>query len=167
MFSQGETVIYGVNGVCRVEGVTQMDITGEKKDYYVLKPVFNGRSTLFVPLDNEKLVGRMRTLITEAGIRSLAKKFPAIEPLWIENEDERKARCAAAMADNDRETILALIKAIRVHRDRQSDIGKKLHVGDERFLKDAEKLLREEASFVLDKDLDSVLSFLDEKAKAV
>ena len=167
MFSQGETVIYGVNGVCRVEGVTQMDMTGEKKDYYVLKPVFNGRSTLFVPLDSEKLIGRMRPLITEAGVRSLAKKFPSIEPLWIENEDERKARCAAAMADNDRETILALIKAIRVHRDRQSDIGKKLHVGDERFLKDAEKLLREEASFVLDEDIDSVLSFLDEKAKAV
>ena len=167
MFNTGETVIYGINGVCRVEGVTQMDITGEKQDYYVLKPVFNGRSTLFVPLGNEKLVGRMRPLITEAGIRALSATFESVEPLWIENEDERKARCAAAMADNDRETILALIKAIRIHRDRQFDIGKKLHVGDERFLKDAEKLLREEASFVLDKDMSSVLTFLDEKAKAV
>ncbi|MBQ6553078.1 MAG: CarD family transcriptional regulator [Clostridia bacterium] len=167
MFSRGETVIYGVNGVCRIDGITQMDITGEKKDYYVLKPVFNGRSTLFVPTDNEKLVGRMRPLITEAGIKTLAKKFPSIEPLWIEDEDERKARCAAALADNDRETALALIKAIRVHRDRQFDIGKKLHVGDERFLKDAEKLLREEASFVLDKPFDRVLPFLEEKAKAV
>lgn len=167
MFTQGETVIYGTNGVCRIDGVTQMDITGEKKDYYVLKPVFNGRSTLFVPTDNEKLVGRMRPLITEAGIKALAKKFASIEPLWIEDEDERKARCAAALADNDRETALALIKAIRVHRDRQFDIGKKLHVADERFLKDAEKLLREEAAFVLDKDFDRVLNFLDEKAKAV
>lgn len=167
MFSRGETVIYGVNGVCRIDGITQMDITGEKKDYYVLKPVFNGRSTLFVPTDNEKLVGRMRPLITEAGIKALAKNFPSIEPLWIEDEDERKARCAAALADNDRETALALIKAIRVHRDRQFDIGKKLHVGDERFLKDAEKLLREEASFVLDKPFDRVLPFLEEKAKAV
>lgn len=167
MFTQGETVIYGTNGVCRIDGVTQMDITGEKKDYYVLKPVFNGRSTLFVPIDNEKLVGRMRPLITESGIRALAKAFPSIEPLWIEDEDERKAACAAALADNDRETALALIKAIRVHRDRQFDIGKKLHVGDERFLKDAEKLLREEAAFVLDKDFDRVLNFLDEKAKAV
>ena len=167
MFSQGETVIYGVNGVCRIDGITQMDITGEKKDYYVLKPVFNGRSTLFVPTDNEKLVGRMRPLITEAGIKALTKKFPSIEPLWIEDEDERKARCAAALADNDRETMLALMKAIRVHRDRQFSIGKKLHVADERFLKDAEKLLREEASYVLDKGCDRVLTFLDEKAQAV
>lgn len=167
MFTQGETVIYGTNGVCRIDGVTQMDITGEKKDYYVLKPVFNGRSTLFVPTDNEKLVGRMRPLITETGIRALAKKFPSIEPLWIEDEDERKARCAAALADNDRETALALIKAIRIHRDRQFSIGKKLHVADERFLKDAEKLLREEAAFVLDKEYDRVLAFLNEKAQAV
>ncbi|MBR5941940.1 MAG: CarD family transcriptional regulator [Clostridia bacterium] len=167
MFKLGDTVIYGVNGVCRVDGLTQMDITGEKKDYYVLKPVFNGRSTLFVPTDNEVLTGRMRPLITEAGIRELAKKFSKLEPLWIEDEDERKARCAAALVDNDRETALALIKAIRLHRDRQSDIGKKLHVADERFLKDAEKLLREEASFVLDLDFDRVLPFLNEKARAV
>ena len=167
MFTQGETVIYGTNGVCRIDGVTQMDLTGEKKDYYVLKPVFNGRSTLFVPVDNETLVGRMRPLITEAGIRALAKKFPSIKPLWIDDEDERKARCAAALAENDRETALALIKAIREHRDRQFSIGKKLHVADERFLKDAEKLLREEASFVLGIDYDSVLPFLEEEAKAV
>ncbi|MBR5768481.1 MAG: CarD family transcriptional regulator [Clostridia bacterium] len=167
MFKQGDTVIYGTNGVCRIDGITQMDYTGEKKDYYVLKPVFNGRSTLFVPTDSETLTARMRPLITEAGIRALAKKFPSIEPLWIEDEDERKAKCNAVLTDNDRETALALIKAIRVHRDRQALIGKKLHVADERFLKDAEKLLREEASFVLDADYNRVLSFLEEKARAV
>ena len=114
------------------------------------------KDALHLRLLTEEMMGMMRSITGEPEGQ-----------FWIEDEDERKARCAAALADNDRETALALIKAIRIHRDRQFSIGKKLHVADERFLKDAEKLLREEASYVLDKDPDRVLTFLTEKAQAV
>ena len=167
VFKKGDTVIYGTGGVCRVDGIEQLAITGEKKDYYVLRPVFNSRSTHFVPLDSPVLMARMHSLLTPEGISELAAKFDSVEPEWIENEFERKARYNAVLAENDREAAMALIKAARIHRENQARIGKKLHVLDERFIKDAKKQLREEASFVLNTAIDDVLPFLDEEALAI
>ena len=167
MFEKGDTVIYGTGGVCRIDGIEQLAITGEKKDYYVLRPVFNSRSTHFVPLDNPVLMGRMHSLLTPDGINELAAKFDSIEPEWVENELERKGRYNAALTDNDREAAIALMKAAYIHRESQARIGKKLHVLDERFIKDAKKQLREEASFVMNASVDDVLPFLDEEALAI
>ena len=41
MFEIGEYIVYGVKGVCRIEDITHIDISGADKDrlYYVLAPV--------------------------------------------------------------------------------------------------------------------------------
>ena len=44
MFEIGEYIVYGVKGVCRIEDITHIDISGADKDrlYYVLAPVGDG-----------------------------------------------------------------------------------------------------------------------------
>ena len=49
MFCVGQTVLYGSNGVCMVDDVTEKRIGKTKMQYYVLKPLCNNTSTLFVP----------------------------------------------------------------------------------------------------------------------
>ena len=64
MFCVGQTVLYGSNGVCMVDDVTEKRIGKTKMQYYVLKPLCNNTSTLFVPTANQQLVSKMRRILT-------------------------------------------------------------------------------------------------------
>ena len=56
MLKLKDTVFYGTTGVCVVDCVEKKKIGNMKKDYYVLKPVSQSSSTVFIPTDNEKLL---------------------------------------------------------------------------------------------------------------
>ena len=58
MYSIGEVVLYGSNGVCEITEITTKKIGKDSIEYYVLKPVCSDSSTLFVPTQNEMLVSR-------------------------------------------------------------------------------------------------------------
>ena len=51
MFSIGQYVVCGNKGVCTVEQITTLDISGvdKAKMYYILKPVYASTSTVYVP----------------------------------------------------------------------------------------------------------------------
>ena len=55
MLELKSTVFYGTTGVCVVERMETKKIGRESKDYYVLKPVAQCSSTVYVPTDNEVL----------------------------------------------------------------------------------------------------------------
>ena len=56
MFHVGDYIVYGSNGICRVEEITHPDIAGidEDKLYYVLVPEKTRDSRLFCPTDNSR-----------------------------------------------------------------------------------------------------------------
>ena len=71
MYTSGQTVIYGANGVCVIEGVTVRKIGSVSMEYYVLKPLGAVGSTVYVPTQNEKLVGRIRRVKSAGEVRAL------------------------------------------------------------------------------------------------
>ena len=71
MFSAGQTVLYGANGVCRIEEITTRRVGSAETEYYVLKPVWSESSTLYVPTRNETLVSRMRFVTTAESLRKI------------------------------------------------------------------------------------------------
>ena len=70
LFDKGDLVSYGTNGICCIEDIRFMSFSsGAKKSmYYILKPEASGESTIFVPAENEKLVSKMRKLMTKEEI---------------------------------------------------------------------------------------------------
>ena len=67
MFQINDIVTYGTNGVCKIENITMKEFMGSAKEYYVLKPVNDNASTIYVPVHNEKVAGKMRKNVqTEA-----------------------------------------------------------------------------------------------------
>ena len=73
MFKINDLVQYGTDGVCRITDITTRELRDRQIDYYVLKPVFNKNATLFVPLNNEALVGRMRYTMTADEISGIIR----------------------------------------------------------------------------------------------
>ncbi len=52
-FLIGDTVSYGIHGVCLVEDIKTMDFGAAGEMYYVLKPIYDNKSTVYVPCEKE------------------------------------------------------------------------------------------------------------------
>ena len=59
MFQVNDMVLYGTNGVCKVVDIDERDCGGRMVEYYILKPIYAANSTIFVPVNNEKLTSMM------------------------------------------------------------------------------------------------------------
>ena len=156
MFCVGQTVLYGSNGVCMVDDVTEKRIGKTKMQYYVLKPLCNNTSTLFVPTANQQLVSKMRRILTEDEAEAILRNLPPCGD-WNDNKQERSEQFRAIITEGSCVELIRLIRLVRTHEQEQLAGGKRLHISDARFLKEAEKMICEEFSLVLHISRDEVL----------
>ena len=156
MFCVGQTVLYGSNGVCMVDDVTEKRIGKTKIQYYVLKPLCNNTATLFVPTANQQLVSKMRRILTEDEAEAILRNLPPCGD-WNDNKQERSEQFRAIITEGSCVELIRLIRLVRTHEQEQLAGGKRLHITDERFLKEAEKMVCEEFSLVLHISRDEVL----------
>lgn len=78
MYSVGEKIIYGENGVCTIEAIAPLGIAGASSDkiYYHLRPLI-GSGLYFSPIDSNAF---MRPLISRKEAEALIDSIPSIEP---------------------------------------------------------------------------------------
>ena len=157
MFCIGQTVLYGANGVCTIEDLTVKRIGKEEMEYYVLKPVGSDSSTFFVPASNPVLVGKIREVLTPEQAREILSDLPEAEA-WTESKLERTERFRNIVSRVDCRELIGMIRTIRAHEQLQIAKGKRLHLSDERLLKEAERMVCGELSLVLQISGDEVLS---------
>ncbi len=164
MFKINDTVIYGTEGICTISDITEKKFNGVESKYYILKPHYSPSSTIMVPVDNQMLVGKMRYMLSCDEIKKLIDAMPTQQgALWIDDEKKRKEEYRAIILRGDRVELIGLIKTLYLHSEAQKAAGKKLHVSDERFFHDAEKLLYEEFATALGIDKSEVLSYITSK----
>lgn len=150
MFQVNDVIIYGTQGVCRITGTEEKMLGGKKKTYFVLKPVSDQGSTIFAPTDNELVLKKMRRLLTKDEIYKLIDSMRSENAVWVENENERRELYRSILAKGDHLELIKMIKAIYAHKKEREAEGKRLHMSDERFFKDAEQVLYNEFQYVLD-----------------
>lgn len=160
MFKINQTILYGSHGICKIGDITEQIFRNESKKYYILHPVNNPTSTIYVPVDNKSLTDKMRTLLSESEIYELIKSMPDADSEWIENKNERAEHFRSVLQTADRREIIKLIKTIYIHREQLHSIGKKLNSSDEQFFKEAEKVIYDEFALVLNIKREQVLPFI-------
>lgn len=163
MFQVNDTILYGTQGVCRISEICDKDFGAGKAAYYVLHPVYQSNSTIFVPVDNEKLTERMRRIMSLDEIKELIKAIPDEETYWIDDDAERRRRYQEMISSGDRRLLVQLIKTLYLEQERRKKDGKKLHQSDEQLLGRAETLLYNELALVLDIKPEQVVPFLNEQ----
>ena len=159
MFCIGQTVLYGTNGVCKIKDITMKSVGKLKMEYYVLKPLGADASTLFVPTANEALVKKIRPVLSEDEIRRILCDGQDCED-WNDNKIERSEHFKEIIASGDSAELVRLIRLLRLHAQQQVAKGKRLHISDERFLKEAEKMVCGEFSMVLNVSRDDVIEMI-------
>jgi CarD family transcriptional regulator len=137
-----------------------MNVDNVTRPYYVLKPVFGNSFTLYVPFGNENLEAKMKCLLSADEIRKFIGEMPNEDPVWIEDENERKEFYKEALSSGDRSSLVRIIKSVFLRRRELNVAGRKLHMSDEQFMRDAEKILYDEFAYVLGIRQEDVLPFI-------
>jgi CarD family transcriptional regulator len=160
MYQKNNVVIYGLHGVCRIAEITEKDFGGEEKLYYTLKPIFDERSTFFVPVQTECSHKKIRPLLSMEEVKDLIRNISQQETIWIPDEKHRKETYKQIIESGDRTEMMKLVKTLYLRKKDQQKAGKKQHIVDEHFMKEAETVLYDEFAYVLDIDRDKVLPFI-------
>jgi len=163
MFEIGDYIIYGNHGVCRVEDIGALDIPGvdQSMDCYTLQPVFSKSSTLYTPVDNEKVL--MRSVITSEEARELIDEIPNTSLLIIDNDKQREEAYKLALRTHDCNQWLMIIKTLYERKQERMTQGKKLTFTDEKYLSIAQECLYGELSIALDTDIEKIESMVMEQ----
>lgn len=155
--------MYAAQGVCKIADIVVQEVCNESAEYYVLQPVYSETAKIFVPLNSHVLTSRMRRVLTKDEIHEMLDTIPNQKSEWIENEHLRKDRYKEILQSADRVAIICMIKELYLYKNRLSEQGKKLHASDEKFFKEAEKLLYEEFALVLGIDTKEVLPYIKKR----
>ena len=163
MYSVNDKIHYGISGVCVIQEITTMRVGRNWEKYYVLKPVYQNSSLIYVPVGNEQLEARMRPVLTREEVDRLIQDMPEIPTAWEEDPQIRKANFDALLRSNECRDLVVIIKTLNAHRERRQADGKALHVADETFLREAQRLLFDEFAGALDIQPAQVHEYIQKK----
>ena len=161
MYQIGEKVVYGIHGVCTIIELETKIIDRQKVRYYVLEPLEQPGARYYIPTEKPAAVAKLSPLLTRKELDALLEDRKIPEGTWIQDENQRKLRYRELIASGDRPALLAMVRALRLHKVEQLAQGRKFHLCDENFLRDAEKLLCLEFSVVLNLSQQAAASYLE------
>ncbi len=162
MWNLSDTVVYGSFGVCEIVDIREQDFCGENKIYYILKPLFDSKTTLHVPSFNEKLMSKIKPVLDKNEALTLIKKIPEITPFWVDNDKQRIEEYKEILESGKREALISIIKALYIRRDELTQKGKKMRSSDEYIFSDAQTLFENECAYIFSLKKENVRNFIQE-----
>ena len=156
MFSVGDKIIYGENGVCTVESIGPLTMAGAPKDklYYYLSPLI-GSGTYFAPVDSGAY---MRPVMSRAEAEALIDSMPGIQPaICTDNRfNHVDAFYKELFKQHSCEALVSIVKGLK---SRMSDRKTKSSRA-EATMKRAKDILHGELSVALDIDVKDVEGYI-------
>lgn len=163
MLETGERVVYGIHGVCTIVGIEQKVVDRKKVSYFVLEPLEKSGARFYVPMHNQAAVSKLRPLLTKQELEALLLSEQTRQDIWINDENQRKLKYREMIGSGDRAALICMIRCLLKHKACQIAAGRKFHLCDENFLRDAQKLLSSEFSLVLGIPQAQVGDYIEEK----
>ena len=160
MYKINDVVVYGTEGICTITDITEMKFGGEKSEYYILTPVGKTANTVYVPKNNSTVMNRMRKILTKDEAQELLDSLPMPPMDWIANDRERQLAYKEILLCGKPEDVFTMISTLYSKQSEQYAIGKKLHASDERFLRDAERMLFNEIGYAMNITPNEVLAIV-------
>lgn len=160
MFHKGDYIVYGISGPCLITDVTRLSMPGcdGKRKYYVLRPVNSAKSTIYSPVDNDKVT--IRQIMTREEAEELLQEVPGIRKIKVENEKMREEQYKEIMKNSDLHDCIGLIKTLYHKRQVRLDQGRKFTTVDERYLREALDMLISELKIALGQDAEEAVKDL-------
>lgn len=162
MFKVNDYVNYGQKGICKIDEISEFDFGTDRKKrlYYVLKPVFDSNSKIYVPVKNTERTKCMRKILTADEIDSIILSIKGEKLSWIKDHRQRAEKFKEILKQRDERNLLWMISCMYLETE-----DKKLSNTDIQMLKKAEEIIDQEISFSLNIKVDEVRSYILNKLK--
>ena len=149
MFGIGDYVICGNKGICEVENITTLNISGvdREREYYILKPLYMSGSTVYVPVDSPK--ESMRKALRREEAERLIEAIPEIPLLVITNDRLSEQAYKDCIRTNGCEELVKLLKTIYTRKQKRLKDGRKVTAVDAKYFHMAEESLYGELAVAL------------------
>lgn len=149
MYKIGEFIVYGNEGVCKVEDISKLNspITNKMTNYYELKPLHRNGS-VFVPVDTSVF---MRLAVNTEEIKKIIIEIPEIRDIRydIKNMRELQTHYKTLLSSHEFiDTFKAMI-SLNNKNDDLAKTNKKLGQVEAKFLRIAKDLIEDEFSVAL------------------
>ena len=163
MFQPGDLVVYGTTGVCRVDAIVIPDMHGadQNKTYYQLNPLQQD-GLIYTPVDNPKV--SIRPVISREEALSLIDQVSSIRA------EACHASTLQALSHHYQDIIhrgscldlAEMLMSIHAKQKQAESQNRRLGMVDERYMKQAERLLHGELAVALDIPFDSVPAYISQ-----
>lgn len=156
MYRVGEKIIYGENGVCTVEKIEPLGMSGASKDklYYHLIPLI-GSGTYFTPVDSGAY---MRPVMSREEAEALIDAMPGIEPAICNDNrfNHVDAYYKELFRQHSCEALVAIVKGLRTRMATRKTRSSRA----EATMKRARDMLHGELSVALGLELGEVENYI-------
>lgn len=155
VFRTGDYVV-GSKGTCLVEDITTLDISGvdKKRNYYILKPVYQAGSTVYIPVDAAEQT--LRPALDRDGAMQLIRDIPDIPVISIASDKLLEQTYKNMIHSNECVGLVQILKTIYQRRLKRLSAGRKLTAVDSRYSRIAEDNLYGELAIALGIPRDEV-----------
>jgi len=157
MYQVGDTVSYGISGVCTITDKQRKNLAGVWQDCYILKPLYDHSMTICIPCESKALVERMRPLLSK---KELMELLHQPTPELDQDPAQRKQVYREILQSGDRSAMAAMVRQIYSQRQMRRQQGKHLPGFEETVLREAENALNTEFAYVLGIAPDAVPEFI-------
>ena len=159
MFSVGDKIIYGENGVCTVDKIDALPMSGSPRDkmYYHLSP-FVGTGVYFAPVDSNVF---MRPVMSREEAEALIEAMPGIEPAICNDNrfNHVDAFYKELFRQHSCEALVAIVKGLRQRMAERKTKSSRA----EATLKRAKDMLHGELAVALDINFQDVESYIQSR----
>ena len=159
MYSVGDKIIYGENGVCTVESIGPISTSGPQKDrvYYHLRPLI-GSGTYFTPVDS---AAYMRPVMSREEAEALIDAMPGIAPAVCEDNrfNHVDAFYKELFKQHSCEALVSIVKGLHCRMAERKTKSSRA----EATMKRAKDMLHGELSVALGMDIRDVEGYILER----
>ena len=132
----------------------------KERTYYVLQPVNDSESLIYVPIDNDMLVRQMKKTFTRQEVDAMILQLKDQPDIWVEDRNQRKELFTTILHSGDCLKITNMLKSIYHQKTKLSKKKKKLSASDEGIYREAEKTLTQSFSLILNIPANQVIGYI-------
>jgi len=155
MYDVGDVVVYPHHGAGVIEGISEKDVEGETRTYFVLR-MCQGNLKVMVPADNSQQVG-LRSVIEKGEVDKVMDVLGEKESPMPSNWNHRYKKNRDKLRSGDIFQVAEVVRNLTLR-----DMNKGLSSGEKRMLNQARDILASELMYAVEVEVEEAIQMIEE-----
>ena len=163
MFAKEEYVFHESGGICQISDiqVAPLDNMPADRQYYVMKPLYDPNSVIYMPVDSDCIF--LRRLISRNEAEELLERIPYVRTIEESNAKLLRAKYIEAMHTHDPVEWVRVIKTVYLRSTMQTARSQRISETERSFAENAKRNLHTELALALDLPVQKMEDYITER----